>query len=212
MAVDLTVNLVQGRLRRALKKAPVEVFEETHRAFNEYLRDFQRRFIRFRLSKSGDPRTMKDPRKGLFRHTGSLARGFEVKVSGDSIKTLEGRLGWFDPFGAMVATTHEKGATIRGRPWLTIPLRAAMTPAGVVRGPARSFPNTFIIRSRGGNLLIMQSRGTGAVPLFLLKRKVEIPARLELGETFESSTEVQKRLRRINRGLTKAMARAQGGG
>ena len=59
-----------------------------------------------------------------------------------------------------------------------------MTPAGVVRGRARDFPDTFVRRSGAGNLLIFQAMGDGTVePLFVLKSEVTIPARPALVPT-----------------------------
>lgn len=76
--------------------------------------------------------------------------------------------------------------------YLTIPLDAAKTKAGVARGSARSgvFGDTFVMKSRSGNLLIMgrrvRQKGKSAgqtfgnlVPLFVLKKKVVIKARVD---------------------------------
>lgn len=67
--------------------------------------------------------------------------------------------------------------------YLTIPLAAAKTPAGVTRGRARDFPDTFVARSRRGQLFIFQRQGTAIVPLFLLVKEVVIPARPALRPT-----------------------------
>lgn len=76
--------------------------------------------------------------------------------------------------------------------WLTIPLEAAKTKAGVARGSARSgvFGETFVMKTKANNLLIMGKRvrqsGKSAgktfgnlVPLFVLKKKVVIKARVD---------------------------------
>lgn len=81
---------------------------------------------------------------------------------------------------AVYGPIHEFGGTITPKraQWLTVPLPAAMTPAGVVKGRARDFPSTFVARSRAGNLIIFQRGvGGGVTPLFVLKKKVTIPAR-----------------------------------
>lgn len=59
----------------------------------------------------------------------------------------------------------------RGRA-LTIPLPAAQTRAGVTRRGARAYEDTFV---RDG--IIYQRRGREIVPLFLLVRRVVVPAR-----------------------------------
>lgn len=87
-----------------------------------------------------------------------------------------------------------KRTTIRPKnaQYLTIPLDAAKTKAGVARGSARSgvFGKTFVMKSKKGNLLIMGQRvrqsGKSAgetfgkvVPLFVLKKKVVVKARVD---------------------------------
>ena len=66
-------------------------------------------------------------------------------------------------YGVPYARIHESGGTIRPtkRQWLTIPLGAAKTAGGALRGGALSFDNTFFIRSRKGNLLIVREKGAG---------------------------------------------------
>lgn len=80
------------------------------------------------------------------------------------------------------APVHEYGATIRAKngKYLAIPLDAAKTAAGVVRGLPRSFPDTFVRTSKAGHLLIFQKQGKEAVPLFALVRQVTIKPRPSL--------------------------------
>ena len=78
---------------------------------------------------------------------------------------------------------HETGGWIRATrsQYLTIPLSAALKPDGTPRKrSAREWQNTFVRRSRNGNLIIFQTRGTRIVPLYVLKKKVRIRARLGL--------------------------------
>jgi hypothetical protein len=86
--------------------------------------------------------------------------------------------------------THEEGAiiSVKNAKYLTIPLPAALTTAGMrQRISSRGFKNTFIQKSRNGNLLIFQRRAGGrVVPLYLLKKTTYIPARLNFQKTFES--------------------------
>ena len=86
-------------------------------------------------------------------------------------------------------SVHEKGAIIRKkRKLLAIPLPAALTARGVPKkkGP-RDWPNTFVAKSKKGNLLIFQKKGSKIIPLYVLKEKVRIPARLGLGETVKKA-------------------------
>lgn len=81
-------------------------------------------------------------------------------------------------------TSSVKYASIHNRPkgsktnvkaknakFLTIPFPG-------VKGRARNFSDTFIIKSKAGNLVIAQKTGKhGLKPLFLLKTSVDIPGR-----------------------------------
>jgi hypothetical protein len=70
----------------------------------------------------------------------------------------------------------EEGGTIHGRPWLKIPLRAAQTAAGVDRG--RRIANSFILRSRRGNLFVARRATRVRLDLFyLLKHSVHMEGR-----------------------------------
>jgi len=105
------------------------------------------------------------------------------------------------------ADIHETGGTITPKRvnWLTIPLRAALTPAGVPRGRARDFENTFFAYSKAGNLILFQRKGKGAVALFLLKKSVTIPARRYMSITAEecASQIADIMLNRINNEFNK---------
>lgn len=62
---------------------------------------------------------------------------------------------------------------------LAIPLPAVQTRAGVTRGKPRDFQNTFIRKSKAGNLIIFENIGRGQIrPLFVLKDEVRVPARV----------------------------------
>lgn len=97
------------------------------------------------------------------------------------------------------ANIHETGGVIKpkkGR-YLAIPLKAALTDSGSqLRGgafSARDFTDTFFMTSRKGNRLIMQRQAKGAVPLFVLKESVTIPARRYMSKATEQlNIEVEK--------------------
>lgn len=110
----------------------------------------------------------------------------------DSVRLLDGGTG-----GKIVAaqiTTgkmgiHETGGTIRasGSGYLTIPLPAAMDGRGVpLRQRARDWDNTFVRRSKKGNLLIFRSLpgANDLTPLYILKREVYIKPRLYMEPKF----------------------------
>lgn len=105
-------------------------------------------------------------------------------VEGNSFNTLKAG---FRLTGYMVL--HELGGTKKaGGKLLTIPLPAALDGQGRPLKPqARDWPNTFVGRSKAGNLLIFQRRGTGIIPLYVLKQSVTIPARLGIRSTLQST-------------------------
>lgn len=106
--------------------------------------------------------------------------GYVVERAGDN---LQARVGT----NVVYARIHEFGGTITARRamFLTIPLRAALQPAGVVRFSARNviknplafgydatfFSDGVLFGVRGA-----KTRST-SIPLFALKRSVRIPAR-----------------------------------
>lgn len=83
------------------------------------------------------------------------------------------------------AAIHEFGGTIKPKDakWLTIPFEG-------VQGRARDYQDTFFASTSAGNLVMFQKRGKDmAVPLFLLVKQAEIPARPWLNPALESNRE-----------------------
>lgn len=121
-----------------------------------------------------DPQTQDNlAGKVLNRRTGALAQSakWRVRKSGMGFKLI-------CESGTAYGAIHEHGGTIKpvnGR-YLTIPLSAAKTPAGVTRKPAREWDDTFFYETDAGKLLLIQSRGTRIIPLFLLVKEVVVKA------------------------------------
>jgi hypothetical protein len=90
---------------------------------------------------------------------------------------------------APYADILEDGGDIRPvkSAWLTIPLAAALTRAGVMKYPtARMYPNTWMSRDGMGRPIIMQKVGkTKAQALFILRKKVTIKPHHYLTRTLE---------------------------
>lgn len=122
-------------------------------------------------------------------------KGSKVET-GITLGTVYGPI-HFGPLGSLTPIVPVK------KKWLTIPLKAALTKAGVSRGGALSGAwgdtefkrikdeeGTFIRKSKRGKLILFgrkvaqrgkfagQTRGK-LVPLFLLVKQVEIPARVD---------------------------------
>jgi hypothetical protein len=118
--------------------------------------------------------------KSLRRRTGDLARmsrwrteigyagggagnGYKVSIILDST-----------PY----AVIHEDGGSIvpKTGKYLTVPMPAAMTKAGVLRKPATSWQDTTVIKLQDKRLFIVKLRGKDKPPIFLfaLKKMVRI--------------------------------------
>ena len=141
--------------------------------------------------------------KTLSRRSGNLVASIEksVRINGTTFGDLEGHIS-----AAFPGIVHEFGATItpkKGK-FLTVPLPAALDGRGIpYRRRARDWDNTFVARSKKGNLIIFQRRGTQIVPLYVLKTSVKIPARLGMRETLNIGIPyfVERAMDRMVRGI-----------
>lgn len=127
--------------------------------------------------RGGRPTRWKKSRRALrgggqtLRQTGDLANSISPQPTESQVIVGSNKI---------YAGVHDKGKRIHAKKkrFLTIPLEGALTPAGHLKGPARSFENTFFHRSDTGKLFLMQSlKNNEAVPLFLLVRSVKMPKR-----------------------------------
>lgn len=123
----------------------------------------------------------------LLRRSGGITNIRVAIQAANDLNQIAGRL--IVPFPISV---HEKGATIKAKrsQYLTIPMPAALDSRGIpLRRSARDWENTFVQRSKRGNLLIFQRQGGTIVPLYLLKRSVKIPPRLEAQKTINAGAD-----------------------
>lgn len=159
------------------------------------------------------PRGPRGIRAGkLYVRRGGLMRSLaaSVRVRGNKLQNLEGEIG--GPPTPDWAWVHERGAVIKTKraKYLTIPLPAALTSRGVPKKlNARAWRNTFVAKSKAGNLLIFQKRGKNIVPLYFLKKRVRIPKRVGLEATLQKATPVF--VDRLFDALVKEMVAATGG-
>lgn len=111
------------------------------------------------------------------RRTGRLAAsyGHEVRQDPHGVALMLGTIRG-ERAALEYAAVQEYGATIRPKraKALTIPLPAAKTAAGVVRGGPRDFLNTFTVP---GKPFIFQRQGDRVVALFKFMEEVTVPAR-----------------------------------
>lgn len=102
---------------------------------------------------------------------------------------------------------QEMGGVIRARnvTYMTIPLTAALKPDGRPRRiRAREWPNTRVIRSRRGVLLIVQKRGRRDVPLYALKKAVRVHAHLGLRK--EMTKQQRVFWKELGKGINRAIS------
>lgn len=136
----------------------------------------------------------------LQKWTGKTIKKIIRNISGPILKTKTGHLrrsitgrtfkekliyaiigsGIFGRKGVKYARIHEKGGKIKAKKkFLTIPLPG-------IKGRAANYPDAFIIKSKKGNLLIVEKSGDkGIRPLFALKKEVTIPARYWLSKSIK---------------------------
>ncbi|MBY0560003.1 hypothetical protein [Hyphomicrobium sp.] len=122
----------------------------------------------------------------LSRRSGNLTASIlgSVRVEGTAWANIEGHIA-----AAFPGVVHEYGATIRPKSakFLTVPLPAALDGRGVpLKRSARDWQHTFVAKSRAGNLIIFQRRGSSVVPLYVLKTEVKIPPRLGMRTTLDA--------------------------
>ncbi|ASP22057.1 hypothetical protein ANTHELSMS3_03427 [Antarctobacter heliothermus] len=115
----------------------------------------------------------------LARRSGKLVAALRRAARVKDVKTL-GRVTGRVKLRADRAV-HEDGGRIKptSGQYVTVPLPAALNANGTPKkARARDWPNTFMAKSRKGNLLIFQRKGGRLVPLYALKKSVTVPARL----------------------------------
>jgi hypothetical protein len=174
------------KVLNAFKKIPRSVLKQAQSIIDINARVLQR-YIRTEKLTGGTTPTQLRVRSGRLRAS-VIPMKTEIKED-----RAEGGIS----FGTVYSRVHvgPKGQTTLIAPkkvkFLTIPLPAAMTKAGVVKGPARSaqWGDTFVRKSKAGNLIIfgkkriMKGKKEGelrgeVIPLFLLVKNVKVKARV----------------------------------
>lgn len=177
------LNAVADHLDTALQRAAPGLAKSLQAALMMAYKEMERRH--------GSPwpaGTVAHSNPSLFKRSGGGLKS--IKQSIRVAKTGPDSLSGFIGAGFPIAV-HEKGATIRPKraQFLTIPLPAAMNSRGIpIKKKARDWQNTFVAKSKKGNLLIFQKRGREIVPLYLLKKQVKLRARLGLGKAVVNKT------------------------
>ena len=170
MAFEVTVRFPEKRFRDRLRQLEVDIMAATTDAMADGLERLRKKFIRDRLSN-----TSIGP-KGLVARTKRLQRALSWAVTGRTLRTLKGRIGFGDANDqARKAIQHEIGGPLRSKGKLMrIPLRAALDPSGNKLNIPPFAPDTFL---RKGTIF-RRLPGDKLEALFVLRRQVHTPARL----------------------------------
>jgi len=102
------------------------------------------------------------------------------------------------PYGAI----HEFGGVVKAKTktFLSIPLPAALTPAGVKKAPLPAFEPTFLRRpkspgSKADWVVFLRNKDGSATPIFVLQKEVRIPAsKWASGALEDALPDLQRRL------------------
>lgn len=189
-------------LRKALDQCPEYLFQELKEAGFTFLDEWIGKSIKEkRFSRNGGGDTLRT-------RSANLVRAFKAEVGGTDIYSLSMRAGtlhqglpyaWVQEFGGNITPKRAK--------WLTVPLEPALTPAGVLRKPAREWPDTFVKFAPGGMRgLILQKRDDGPpVALFALVKRVMIAGRLGFFDSWQRNEPVF--IRYLGEAVQKALDR-----
>ena len=172
---------MMARFERGLNESGQAVAQEFQEAMQEVAREMVRRH-----SRGWNGRLIND-RADLQRRSGEGLRSLlrSVRVSEG---TLVDEVSASISGGALSRHETENVTVARRSRYLTIPLPAALDSRGVeLKRRARDWQNTFVRRSRRGNLIIFQRTARGPVPLYLLKTRTRSQPRLGLGVVVDRS-------------------------
>jgi hypothetical protein len=155
----------QQEIERKIREVPGVLFQVANKAMKKTIGGLQQTMVR--RSGGGEGQ--------LKGRTGELKRSWRFNTTGNTIKTLAGMV---ESVGVKYARLHEYGGTItpKNAKWLTIPTDANKTKAGVTRMTAR------MVIQQGGffakNIIFLKQGNGKPVPMFILVKRVTIPARL----------------------------------
>jgi hypothetical protein len=178
-------------LRYLVKVLPESLFKYVQAAYKRATAQAQET-VALRLK--GNPLTSR---------TGLLARSIDTEVKGNKLATLKASIFSRASVGGVpvvYAPIQEMGGdvvaknkfmNVPGGPYLSIPLKANKTAAGVTRMTPRVFfgradIKSFIAKSKSGNWIIFQRGMVENIPMFVLKKKVTIPPRLGMRDAVKA--------------------------
>lgn len=182
----------QNELEKVLGLLPGRIVKEAKKIIHLNARVLQRYLREERMT--GGTSASK-----LHVRTGRLRGSVMVLPETETATGVEGGVGIGTRYGK-VHVGPRMSHLIRPKKgkFLAIPLEAALTPAGVAKGPPRSsiWGETFIAKSKKGSLIvwgqqrIMKGKRGGQLrgnilPLFLLVKQVNVPTRIHPDEIID---------------------------
>lgn len=210
-------------LKRVLKAFPSALNQEMRKAFTDHGNVFIDTMITKRFRGYSGP---KNTGTILQNRTGSLRRSFGKSVLGGTAGKPLTLLVYSQ--GVKYARLQEYGGTIRPKRAknLTIPLDDALTGSGAPRYTSardllsRYPEDVFFFTSKKGNTFLASYGKPGGKRrkeedvqlLYILKKQVEVPARLGFRDTWTSPALVQDRRARFTAAGEAASRRVGGGG
>lgn len=204
-------------LLATLKKTPAALRKWITIAFNQHGQQYKNAMhARFGAGlEDGRNTTPRGFTGRLARRTGALANSIGYEVVGRArLDTIRLRMFIGNANTGAYTQTQEgvggKGTVIVGKPWLAVPLPAALTPTGRSRieRPAliKGKPGWSLIRTKRGKLLIGKTDSSGNFEAWwVLKKRVKIPPRLGFVRTVNSPKMVRDRLTRVRVAIAQAL-------
>jgi len=175
---------------KAFSKDFEDSISRTGPVLRRELQDYLNQVTNALAKRHGNPWPGGTSGNSLSKRSGTMIADIKnsVEVRGKDLADIEGEIG-----GPARLSIHEFGGVIRAKKakFLTIPLPAALNSDGTPKKrSAREWDKTFVKQSKKGNLLIFQKRGKDIVPLYVLKPKVTIPPRLNMGNTLRAGADM----------------------
>jgi hypothetical protein len=206
--VQASFKFNSKQVQKALKRSPDTIAKWVRLALDQHGQVYKREMGK-RFSTDAASRKTKTL---LTSRSGALLGSITYVVSGGSLRDLKLTFHVGNRQTIKYAVTQEEGRVILGKPWLAIPLPAALTGTGRSRIESPKLvmgqPGWFITRTKKGNLLIGRKVGGGVEFWWVLKRQVKIPARLGFEKTVNSKRLRDDRLKRINNGIIRGLQEA----
>lgn len=155
----LDVKIDKTKFERKWKALMPMVNKQLKVGLQTYMSEYSREYAKQKLSSNWAV-----PHQGMGTRTGILKKEFakSIKVKGSTIRDLVGEARMGSGASSAYAAIQEKGGTITAKgKMLTVPLPAALTPAGVVKKAADK---------RNLDLILLRAKGSSRMVAFLGKR------------------------------------------